>query len=308
MERKTKHRLLGMFVVTGLVMASLPLLQSSKDLSSEANLVKAPPFPEQTQQVASSETAESPLIQSAVNQFNQESDGKIHLDQSDIVPIASNTQAAVNQPKPSDAAAPAATSAPVNADQAAVQSAPVDDSAVQDVDPDGESTVQAKPIANAPNTSEANNSQVIPIASPLDNDTPKPAKVKSKKAVHHPEAISAEPKKAIQVTKQPYAVTKVRTAAVEPINDNGLFKVKEAVWVIQLGSFKNKANALRLVNQLRASGYRAFIQQVSTDGGDSTRVFVGPEAQQASARELATQLESNLHLRGFVISYKPLTL
>jgi len=65
---------------------------------------------------------------------------------------------------------------------------------------------------------------------------------------------------------------------------------------------------LRLVNQLRASGYRAFIQQVATLEGNSTRVFVGPETKFASAHALANQLESSMRLHGIVISYKPLAL
>lgn len=91
-------------------------------------------------------------------------------------------------------------------------------------------------------------------------------------------------------------------------DENGLAKIQEAVWVIQIGSFKNKANALRLVNQLRASGYKAFIQQVSTSLGSSTRVFVGPEPKHASARAIVKKLKAELKINGIVISYKPLTL
>ena len=92
------------------------------------------------------------------------------------------------------------------------------------------------------------------------------------------------------------------------IEDNGLFKLQQAAWVIQIGSFKNKTNAVKLANQLRAKGFKAFIQQVSTTIGDSTRVFVGPETKHASARAVAGQLENEMHLRGIVISYKPLAL
>lgn len=94
----------------------------------------------------------------------------------------------------------------------------------------------------------------------------------------------------------------------EALEDDGLFKLQNAAWVIQIGSFKNKTNALRLVNQLRAKGFKAFIQQVSTTIGDSTRVFVGPETKHSVARSVAGQLENEMHIHGIVISYKPLTL
>lgn len=94
----------------------------------------------------------------------------------------------------------------------------------------------------------------------------------------------------------------------EATNDNGLIDLKSAAWVIQIGSFKDKANALRMVNQLRANGYRAFIQKISTALGENTRVFVGPENKRTHAHELATRIENDLHIRGIVISYKPLSL
>jgi cell division septation protein DedD len=67
-------------------------------------------------------------------------------------------------------------------------------------------------------------------------------------------------------------------------------------------------SALNIVNQLRANGYRAFMQQITTTFEDTTRVYVGPEHKQASARELATRLQTDMHLKGMVVSYKPLTL
>src|SRR3990167_3539917 len=93
-----------------------------------------------------------------------------------------------------------------------------------------------------------------------------------------------------------------------PLENNGLVHFKGAVWVIQLGSFKNKADALRLTNRLRSNGYRAFIQQVSTSFGHSIRVFVGPEYQQDSAFALVEHVANHLHIRGVVVSYKPLTM
>src|SRR5262249_49589734 len=109
--------------------------------------------------------------------------------------------------------------------------------------------------------------------------------------------------------------TTIRTAKIQTptkinmaTNDNGLVDLSKAAWVIQLGSFKNKANALRLVNQLRANGYHAFIQKISTTFGEHTRVFVGPENKRMTANALANRLESEMHVKGIVISYQPLTL
>ncbi|OGT38443.1 MAG: hypothetical protein A3F11_09955 [Gammaproteobacteria bacterium RIFCSPHIGHO2_12_FULL_37_14] len=111
---------------------------------------------------------------------------------------------------------------------------------------------------------------------------------------------STTKKTTVKLTKS--SLTKI------PLDNNGLIHFKQAVWVIQLGSFKDKSAALRLTNQLRSSGYRAFMQQVSTSFGNSTRVFVGPEYRQDMAFALAEQLQNHLHMRGVVMSYKPLTI
>jgi cell division septation protein DedD len=81
-----------------------------------------------------------------------------------------------------------------------------------------------------------------------------------------------------------------------------------AHWAVEVGHFTDNANALRLVNLLRTSGYRAFTQRNSTHVGNTTSVFIGPEAQQTTAVLLAQQLSANLHIDGIVVSYKPFAL
>lgn len=111
-----------------------------------------------------------------------------------------------------------------------------------------------------------------------------------------------------QNTKKTVSPAKVLLPVTASLDDDGLIKLKSAVWVIQIGSFKNKANALKTVNQLRSNGYRAFIQQFSNAFGEHTSVFVGPANNSAAARTLADRLKNEMHIQGIVISYKPLTL
>lgn len=85
-------------------------------------------------------------------------------------------------------------------------------------------------------------------------------------------------------------------------------ELKKAVWVIQMGSFKSKTNALKLVNRLRANGYHAFIKKSSGLLGENTRVFVGPEKKKSNAHALASRLNNDVHIKGIVLSYKPLEL
>jgi DedD protein len=237
MDSKTKHRILGVLVVAGLIVILLPFLQTGKELSAVATAVKTPPFPDQSVQV----TSVSP-----VTDMKQTPDDTIKTDQ----PVAN------------------VVSAPsiVN---------PVIDQKPKDITP---VTTPA-----APHEKEKI-SEITPMEEPAEP-------VVKKAVISHKHTVN-------KVKRIPYIHA--------PIDNNGLFKLTDAAWVIQVGSFKNKANALRVVNHLRANGYRAFIQQFSA--AESTRVFVGPENRQASARELAQKLETDMHVRGIVISYKPLAL
>ena len=50
-----------------------------------------------------------------------------------------------------------------------------------------------------------------------------------------------------------------------------------AGWVLQVGSFRDKAAAQDLVNKLLKDGYRAFIREKKDSKGSLSRVFVGPK-------------------------------
>ena len=74
-------------------------------------------------------------------------------------------------------------------------------------------------------------------------------------------------------------------------------------WAVQLGSFSQKKNALRLRDKLRARGYNAFIQAVTTANGRVFRVRVGPEASKEKAEELRRALQKALKLNGVVLKH-----
>lgn len=251
MDIKTKHRILGILVVAGLIVILLPFLQSGRELRSDTGTVKSPPFPDQSVQVTT--VTPVPITMSNQEEMKQQPDDTIQTD----------------HPQTST------TAAPIIANPALTPKVKIN-----------------QPDANQ----KAKISEVTPA--PKDDSIPLETMDKTVVPQHHSAPL---PKKATLTSKHSYG-------KIKHLDNNGLFKLQSAAWVIQVGSYKNKANALRIVNNLRANGYRAFIQQISTALGDNTRVFVGPENKQASARELAQKLETDMHLRGMVISYTPLAL
>ncbi|HEX4045675.1 MAG TPA: SPOR domain-containing protein [Gammaproteobacteria bacterium] len=286
MQKKTKHRLLGIFVVLGLVIIAFPLLENEKDFSSGLTVVKAPPFPDQAVQVSAAESEANEQNTGSAKPENKAQpieDKPAPVTSALVTPVTPNIAAideAITSPsviQPSQAVIPIAGSSDQQAENTKATPALIDETLSAPVAvTQQQNTIKFKP-----------EKKVQQIASNTNNSKTK---------------TTAKTTNAIKMIKP------TRVIATSTTVENGLVNLKSSAWVIQLGNFKNKANALRLVNQLRANGYRAFTQQISTTFGYSTRVFVGPEQEQGAARELADRLSDEMKLQGIVISYKPLSL
>ena len=71
-------------------------------------------------------------------------------------------------------------------------------------------------------------------------------------------------------------------------------------FAVQLGAFSHAADANALRDKLRASGFSAFVEQVSTDKGTLSRVRVGPVASRADADQLKAQVAAKVGISGMV--------
>jgi DedD protein len=338
MEKQTKHRILGVLVVIGLTVILLPFFQSNKELSTETSLTAAPPFPGQANQTV---VIAQPISQNLNQEETRVSDSETSdsdTTELELAPAGDGKAAAA--PKPAaiqktasntSANASANVSANANANTNANTKISVSANANPTLSANANDNTNANIAANAANpgakintskSSQPNNNTsteaVISdseIASTTDADEDEktnyriiesgksPAQLKKTSRTHTSsnEKISQEKMPAITAIK-----TLINTSA--KTSDKALTELKSPAWVVQVGNFKNKENALRILNQLRTSGYRAFIQNIISAKGNNTRVFVGPEAQRTTAHELAQRLENEMHLQGIVVSYKPLTL
>jgi DedD protein len=61
-------------------------------------------------------------------------------------------------------------------------------------------------------------------------------------------------------------------------------------FAVQLGSFSSRDNANRLVREMTAKGFAAFVAPITSNGRELYRVRVGPARDRAAAEALATQL------------------
>ncbi len=78
---------------------------------------------------------------------------------------------------------------------------------------------------------------------------------------------------------------------------------KRQAWVVQLGSFSKRGNAVALRDRLQAQGYPAFVRPTAARETGLTRVYVGPEISREEARQLSRALGKETQLSGLVVPY-----
>lgn len=293
MERKTTQRIIGVLVVVALVIVLLPLLfNGNSSLSNQTSEVKAPPFPDQSASPQASAVSSTPA---------------------DTITNPSPTAS----PTASLATDTSAAAAPTLADNNTLTPPPVGGTPPNGLAPEpAPNTMPTTPnttppmpntVTPAPNTVPATPAPeaTTPTAEPTKtSDTTQslnvPAMTNSETvATPTPETTAPE-----EATKQSVKVKVHRSPKHFAQKPQELNNLKNAAWVVQMGSFKNKINAIRLTNRLRAQGYKAFTRETKS----SMRVYVGPEVKQASAASLANKIEQQLNMHGIVVSFKPLEL
>jgi DedD protein len=75
-------------------------------------------------------------------------------------------------------------------------------------------------------------------------------------------------------------------------------------WILQVGSFSQRANALSLRDRLMKSGYQASVKDVKAAGGTIHRVLVGPVSDRPAAEKLRDKLASEQKLTAMVLENK----
>jgi DedD protein len=85
-----------------------------------------------------------------------------------------------------------------------------------------------------------------------------------------------------------------QTAAPPPTSAPVVVSPKPArgSFAVQLGSFSNQDNAQRLVGEMKAKGFSAFIAPITSGGRELYRVRIGPTSDRAGAEALAVKLRA----------------
>jgi DedD protein len=143
------------------------------------------------------------------------------------------------------------------------------------------------PKSQVETTSEASEKEVLStetiavntISKPVDFDAP-PEKAKPKAK---PKAKQETQKQAIPVKTSPFT---------------------SSAWVIQLGSFGLKANALALEKKLNDAGFATFNRQINTNSGNLIKVYVGPELDKKLLDIALTKVNKVANVKGIITTLK----
>ena len=74
-------------------------------------------------------------------------------------------------------------------------------------------------------------------------------------------------------------------------------------WVVQVGSFNQRDNAMALRDKLRAKKYPSFVERLKGEKGEVYRVRVGPEATRTDAEKTMLKLRKQLKIYGVVMGH-----
>ena len=145
------------------------------------------------------------------------------------------------------------------------------------------------PVYGESAPAQSDNAPSQQASAPDKEEAPGPAKSESTTAPAQQSASSTEPKASAPAGKSEPVATRTPPELAE--------------WAVQVGSFRNKANALGLRDQLRKKGYDAYVDEVELDGKPLYRLRVGPVAKRPKAEELARKLKSEEKVNALVVSH-----
>ena len=271
MDKKVTRRIIGVLVVFALVIIMLPLLFNTNVTQSPLQTaeIKSPPFPDKYNAEAGKVDAAQNVAAAKAGEVMQ----KVMADKAEVasvVPSVEDLKVSLQPLLQADA---------------------------------GDTAVVKKPAKQAPaaimakKASKSNAvAQTVPHAA--QNDA-------------HVSLVPAPDEDSVALGADGDATRLTEATIRDDLNQitaeqADVSKLKKTAWVIQMGSFKDKSNANRLANSLRAKGYKAFTYETKRNG--QTRVYVGPEGKQMAAASLASKIQEDTNMRGLILTFKPLEL
>jgi len=128
---------------------------------------------------------------------------------------------------------------------------------------------------------------------PLDKKVKKGVSTKTKPT---PKVTKVKPKVKAAQKRTVVAVTKKQTKPVSVVKKKSSPKVShlpifKKAWMVQLGTFSNEKNAIRLRDKLRKDGFDGHTKEVKLKDKTAIRVFTGPFVNKLEAQKTKQRLD-----------------
>jgi len=111
--------------------------------------------------------------------------------------------------------------------------------------------------------------------------------------------FKSEPEVKLQTDQQPKQT--LQELADKKVDANNL----PVSWTLQVASFKERANAEKLRDNLRKGGYKAYIKYRHDVEPKMIRVFVGPVLERKTIDGIKATISKQYQLDGVVVRYLP---
>ena len=161
-------------------------------------------------------------------------------------------------------------------------------------------------IPDAPTFKPMPEVEQLPIEQPLITSQPVPDAVSEVPAT--PEIVPVTPikpvaeKPAAVTASQPLAPTTVKPAVAKPVAVKPVavkpMTVKPA-WALQVGSFSEQTNALKMRDQFRSKGYTTYVDKEQ----GSYRVRIGPELDQQRVEKILDKVLKQEKIKGIIVTH-----
>ncbi|MGN6111710.1 MAG: SPOR domain-containing protein, partial [Luteimonas sp.] len=152
---------------------------------------------------------------------------------------------------------------------------------------------EPKPVVPAPTATTTAKPATAPPVAATKPAPPVPAKPASTSTASHPLTPVAPKSSALTpVAPKPTAPPPATVPAAARVG-----------FAVQVGAFSDPTEAGALREKLRAAGFTAFTETVSTDKGKLVRVRVGPSVDRAAADQLKAQVQAKVGIDGIVRPY-----
>ena len=136
-------------------------------------------------------------------------------------------------------------------------------------------------------------------STPAETSSPLNKIIPKQKVIPSPEkTASAEAVKPPTVIKSKHAIT--RKSGTKNIKKE---KIKN--WAIQIGSFRNKSSAIRMLKKVASEAMKAHIRKVSNKKGVFYRVIINFRGTKTELNRIAKKIQNSFHIKPFI--YDPIS-